>query len=601
MSRSPAKRAGKPRPGSAAPVSIIEATQHTDLFAKWFKDRETWKAWFVLLRAVFGLPLDEEQLALFRQHTGRSLPALGGYFDVSLIVGRRGGKSLVLALIGTFLAALCDWSQYLTGGERGVVMILAADRRQAAVALKYVRAFLDIPLLAGLIERETLDTIELRNGISIEVTTASYKTLRGRTVVAAIADELAFWSSEDSQNPDIEIINALKPAMATIPGARLLKASSPYARRGVLWTDYRKHYGNTESRTLVWKAATREMNPSVPQSFIDEQYEDDPASASAEYGAEFRSDVEAFVSREAVENCVVPGRLEIPPMANATYYAFTDPSGGSSDSMTLAVVHREGEKVVVDAIRESKPPFSPESVVAEYAALLKAYRISKVYGDHYAGLWPRERFEAHGITYMPSAKPKSDLYRDLLPLVNGGRVELLDHPKSINQLCALERKTARSGRDSIDHPPGQHDDVINAIAGAVVHAHVTPKPMSFAPPFLSSATSGFRNFDTGGRSTVRTIDAVPEAPPPGQPITDDLEVLYGWWHHPEKRPADLCGFNGSNRLLSRIRGLEKQLKKEPAELPANPGAPQWSGKFHDPCCGLLHQPPGGWPAGKTPW
>jgi hypothetical protein len=67
-------------------------------------------------------------------------------------------------------------------------------------------------------------------------------------------------------------------------------------------------------------------------------------------------------------------------------------------------------------------------------------------------------------------KPKSDLYRDLLPLLNSGRVELLDHPRLVTQLCGLERRTARGGRDSVDHRPGGHDDVANAVAGAVAQA-----------------------------------------------------------------------------------------------------------------------------------
>jgi hypothetical protein len=90
-----------------------------------------------------------------------------------------------------------------------------------------------------------------------------------------------------------------------------------------------------------------------------------------------------------------------------------------------------------------------------------------VVGDRYAGEWPRERFQIHGINYQPSAKPRSDIYTSMLPAVNGGRVELLDHPRLVQQLCSLERRTARSGRDSVDHPPGQNDDLINAAAGAL--------------------------------------------------------------------------------------------------------------------------------------
>ena len=135
--------------------------------------------------------------------------------------------------------------------------------------------------------------------------------------------------------------------------------------------------------------------------------------------------------------------------------------------MTLAVGHREDTVVVVDAIREVKPPFSPEDVVDEFVTTLRKYRIIKITGDRYAGEWPREQFRKLGITYEPAAKPKSDLYRDLLPSINSRRVDLLDHSRLVNQLVSLERRTARGGRDSIDHAPGAHDDIANAVAGVI--------------------------------------------------------------------------------------------------------------------------------------
>ena len=99
--------------------------------------------------------------------------------------------------------------------------------------------------------------------------------------------------------------------------------------------------------------------------------------------------------------------------------------------------------------------------------MLDPYRIAR---DRYGGEFPRELFPRHHINYDAAAKPKSDLYRELLPLINSGRCDLLDHQKLISQLTGLERRTARSGRDSIDHGPGAHDDVANACAGALLSA-----------------------------------------------------------------------------------------------------------------------------------
>jgi hypothetical protein len=198
---------------------------------------------------------------------------------------------------------------------------------------------------------------------------------------------------------------------------------------------------------------------------IDEATERDPANAAAEYGAQFRSDVEALVSREAVEACVSLDVRERAPISSVQYFGFVDPSGGSADSMTLAVGHREEDVVVVDAVRERRPPFSPEDVVAEFSGLLKSYHISMIIGDRYAGEWPRERFREHGVSYEPAEKPKSDLYRDMLPAINSRKINLLDDARLLAQLVGLERRTARGGRDSIDHAPGAHYDIANALAG----------------------------------------------------------------------------------------------------------------------------------------
>ena len=94
----------------------------------------------------------------------------------------------------------------------------------------------------------------------------------------------------------------------------------------------------------------------------------------------------------------------------------------------------------------------------------------------YAGLWPAARFAEHGIAFEQSARPKSDLYCDLLPLLNAKRVELLDNPRLAAQLVGLERRTARSGRDTVDHSPGGHDDLANVVAGVLVGLDLDRRP-----------------------------------------------------------------------------------------------------------------------------
>jgi hypothetical protein len=481
------------RPGD---LTILDAIDSPSIWRSWFRDPATWAPWRAFLAALFGLPLDADALALFRECTGRAVAPLGGFNESWLICGRRAGKSFVLALIAVYLAVFRDWREFLAPGEVGTIKVLATDRRQSRVIHRYCRALLaQVPTLAELVERDSDDEIQLSNGIVIEVQTASFRSVRGYTVIAALLDEIAFWRNADSANPDEEILAAIRPAMATIPGAMLLAASSPYARKGVLWNAYRRHHGRDDAPALVWRADTRRMNATVPQTVIDEATERDPASAAAEYGAEFRTDIETFVAREVVEALIAPGRFELPPAGSISYAAFVDPAGGSgADSFTLAVAHRDRDgRGVLDAIRETRPPFSPEAVIEDYAALLRRYRISRVVGDRWAGEFPREQFRKHGISYDTAEKPKSDIYRELLPLLNSGKVELLDHPRLVAQLCGLERRTARGGRDSIDHAAGAHDDIINSAAGCLVAVAAVPDEVerwlrAFGDPPSGAAT-----------------------------------------------------------------------------------------------------------------
>jgi hypothetical protein len=420
-------------------------------------------------KSVHGLPLDEMELDIFRQCTGRQTPRPDGYQEIVGPISRRAGKTLSMSQEAVYLACFRTWPG--VAGERRVVLILAATVEQARNVYSYCRPLItEVPALNAMLIRETATELDLSNGITIEIVVNDYRSIRGSTICAAICDETAFWDA-DGSNPDREVLIAIRAGMASVKGAMLFIISSPYAKMGVLWDLYRRYYGAENSRVLVWKAASRTMNPSLDQAVIDQAMEADPASARSEFLGEFRDDIASFASPEVIAAVTIPGRYELPRLSDVMYVAFCDPSGGSHDSMTMAIAHRDKDGAgILDCVREVRPPFSPESVVEEFAALLKAYGLRSVTGDRYAGEWPRERFRQHGIRYEASERTKSDIYKEALPLLNGARVELLDHPRLISQLCSLERRTARGGRDSVDHPPQGRDDVANACAGALVLA-----------------------------------------------------------------------------------------------------------------------------------
>lgn len=434
--------------------------------------------WRVFWKAADGLPLDADELEIYAQHTGRETPPTVPARECWIPAGRRGGKSENMTARATWRAISRNWRAVLAPGEVGTIPLIAADKEQALNSLNYLKGLARDPLVKPYVAKVFKWSVEFHTGAVVKVATASFRSTRGYTMLDVVLEECAFYTVEGSANPDEELLTALRPALLTMPGSRVYGISSPYARRGILYKAYTDHWGRDDTDVLVFNADSMSLNPQLPRAAIDQAFEEDAISAASEYGNPdtglvlFRSDVERFLSEEAVAAVVEVGRRELPPLEShlMRYVAFCDPSGGSQDSFTIGIAHRDGAKAVLDCVRETRPHFSPDSVVAEYAALLKSYHVTSVTGDRYSGEFVRELFRKHGITYTPSERSKSDIYREVLAPINAERVEVLDLPRLRTQLVGLERRVARGGKDSIDHAPGARDDLANSACGALVLA-----------------------------------------------------------------------------------------------------------------------------------
>lgn len=445
-------------------MDIIQAINSERLFKRCFKDLETWGSWIVLLKALFALKMSKKEVALYRDCTGREKGPVGEFGELWAIVGRRGGKSFIAAVIAVFLALFYKYEKHLGPGEIGVIQVIASDRSQSQVILNYIKGILKSnPVFAQYIVTELKESIELSNRIEIQVMSCSYRSIRGRTVVCAIFDEIAFWRVEGA-NPDKEILAAIRPSMATIANSKLIVISSPYSQWGVLWEIFKAYHAVDHPDVLVWKAPTRVMNPTISESLIDRETAKDPLAARSEWEAEFREDLELFLSLEAVEACcTLTGSLA--PRSQYAYRAFVDPSGGRNDAFTLSIGHQEKTKLVVDLLKAWDPPFNPEGVVKEIADILKQYRMDRVTGDRYAAAWVESAFQKQGIRYQSCEKVKSDLYLNFEGYVNTALIELPKDQNLINELTALERRRGKAGKDIVDHPVRGSDDRSNVVAG----------------------------------------------------------------------------------------------------------------------------------------
>jgi hypothetical protein len=432
-------------------VNIVETMADAELFEPWFA-WSSWSAWRAALKGAYALPMTKAERNVFRAIAGRE-PPRKPVRECWFVIGRRGGKDSVASLMGTYTAAFFDPRGKLRRGERASVLCLAVDREQAGIVLGYIKSyFAEVPYLKQMVTNETINGLELSNGVDIVVATNDYRSVRGRAVALAILDEVAYGRDDRSIAPDTETYNAIVPGTVTV-GGMIIGISSPHRKSGLLYERWREHYGQNGD-VLVVRAPSLTMNPTLDKKLIDREIERDPAVGRAEWLAEWREDLASYIDRALIEAAVDVGVVVRPRIPDVTYHAFCDPSGGSSDSMALAIAHREDDNVILDCLVERPAPFNAAAVTAEMAKTLREYGLTECRGDRYGAQWVVQSFAANGITYHHSHSDRSAIYADAVPLFTSGRVRLLDSRKLVGQFAALERRTSAT-RDKIDHPRGR--------------------------------------------------------------------------------------------------------------------------------------------------
>jgi hypothetical protein len=213
-------------------LGIDKVMSDARLLGSQLGDIRTWLTWLAILKAAFVLPLDAEELEIFNAIAGgRPLPKKR-LRELWVLAGRRSGKSRMAALLACYFALFVK--HHLVAGERGMVLVLAASVEQSMVVFQYTLAFLqNSPALAKEVANVTRNEIRLRNGIVIAVHANSFRSVRGRTLVACIFDETSFWRDLSTATPAEEVYTAILPALLTTNGM-LVSISSPYRKLGLM-------------------------------------------------------------------------------------------------------------------------------------------------------------------------------------------------------------------------------------------------------------------------------------------------------------------------------------------------------------------------------
>jgi hypothetical protein len=363
---------------------------------------------------------------------------------------------------------------------------------QARAVFGYVRGLLEAtPVLWAEVAAIKRFEIELKNGIVIAVHSNSFRTVRGRSLVGCVFDEVAFWRDETSAQPDIETYRAVLPSLATTDGL-LIGISTPYRKLGLLHQKHRDHFAQNDNDILVVQGSSKIFNATLSDAAIAAQREADPTGAVAEWDALFRSDIAAFLDDASIDAAVDHGRpAELPPRASVVYHSFTDMSGGGADASTLCIGHFVAERFVVDVVRGRHG--DPHAAALEFSQLAKQYHCRTIWGDAYSKEWCAGLYRtAGGLEYRQSPLPRSELYLEGQVHFTRGLVSIPPHATLLRELRLLERRVARSGKDSVNHGVGGHDDHANSLFGCLYVATKATKrkPLSFHPPYVVSKTSG---------------------------------------------------------------------------------------------------------------
>ena len=341
-------------------------------------------------------------------------------------------------------------------------------------------------ILLSLAEEATRTTYSVRAAVT-------YDGVRGRTIVAVVCDELAFWPREESAaDSDAEVIAALRPGMATVRNAKLVKMSTPYAKCGVIWEDYQRR---SELDFPVWQVPSIRMNPAIDEAQLEKEQRDNEANYRREYLAEFTDSMTSWITTELLYPCVVRGRTGLPPRPGARYVAAIDPAG-RHDDFALAIVELSLEQKVI-LVRLSrwrgtrKAPLAYESVLSEIRSILGTSEINSVIGDQYCCDLIGQHLAKLGIFYKISAfgsQTRANIFATLRHLLVQRKIELLDDSELLRELRSLQMLTTERGQVDVRPSPGLRDDSAVAVALA---ANELTKPEPYRPPLQLGIVSRY--------------------------------------------------------------------------------------------------------------
>jgi hypothetical protein len=468
-------------------LNVIEFVEHPDLL----NDRSLSEWQRTILKSIYGLALNDKELLIYQEGTGRDIYLEREQEEASIIGGRRGGKTKIGCIIAIYEAFR---GHNLPRGEMGFVILLARTMSQARVAFRVIRHLIhSSPILRKLVVRETRNEIELNNGVVICCYPCSYSSVRGVTVVAAICDEMAFWyHDENAANPEQEVLDALRPGMATATRSKLIKVSTPFKKEGILWNEFQRR---GELDYLVWQAPTVNMNPTISSTVLERAQARDDRKFRREFMAEFSEDLSSWIDSEILDGCVVRNRKDLPRVPHVNYLAAIDPGFVHSD-FAFVIAHLSAGNVIIDRLvgwrGTKKAPVAFEWACEQIASILHEFGINSVFGDQYCAPVIRQELMKRSIYFEQlnfDSNTRPQIFGNLHHLLVQSKIEIPDDPELLRQFRSLDEIKTSRGRIDIRASGNSRDDLAVVVALAAYQLIERPAPNPGVTLGLSRSTA----------------------------------------------------------------------------------------------------------------
>lgn len=411
---------------------------------------------------------------------------------INLIVGRRGGKTTLAAIVAIYSTLKINWRPYLTKTPVATVLVLSHSVDLSEEILDILKQLVEgsqvLNLLRNLKKKNTTKIFHLKvpflkdgdkveySNVRVKVGAASKKTTRGSAVCTLLCDEVAFWNlAEESAEPDHEILRAARMSLLQFrEHGTIIKMSSPGIKQGVLYDEWQKRE-DLKNDYIQFKAPSWVWNTILGVNEFKAEHRLDPEGFDTELRANFVDSISNFILPEFVDMCITRGVTFNPPSDDGkTIYSAAIDAAFKGDRFGFSIVGYNEKRVTMYALKywegSKKAPVQVHEVASYIRTVCRQYGLNEVVSDQYSFQPMRELFLQYGINLVENTFTlpyKRKIYFGLKRLIHNQQIDLLDIPLLAKEIKELVVEQTASGQIRIGHPQGGSDDLSDATAVAV--------------------------------------------------------------------------------------------------------------------------------------